>query len=109
MTTKQLNIENRTYYFCNDLINVTHFEASNLKLETWKDLDIYCIGYVDRKPEWHVNSVNPLYLMINRFYGCFKSDSEQKNSDKYLCIDDNTETLKKYSQVFDGIKHHLKN
>ena len=33
MTTKQLNIKNRTYYFYNDLINITNFEVSNLKLD----------------------------------------------------------------------------
>ena len=33
MTTKQLNIKNRTYYFYNDLINVLNFEASNLELD----------------------------------------------------------------------------
>ena len=31
------------------------------------------MGYVDKKPDWNVNvnvnSVNPLYLMINRVYG----------------------------------------
>ena len=29
-------------------------------------LNIYYIRYVIRNPEWNVNSVNPLYLMINR-------------------------------------------
>ena len=33
MTTKQLNIKNRTYYHYNDLINVLKFEAGNLKLD----------------------------------------------------------------------------
>ena len=33
ITTRQLNIENRTYYFYNDLINVLNFETSNLKLD----------------------------------------------------------------------------
>ena len=33
MTTKQLNIKNRTYYFDNDLINILGFEANNLKLD----------------------------------------------------------------------------
>ena len=49
MTTKQLDIKNRPYYFYNDLINVLNFEAYNLKLDkkTWKDIDIFCIGYVD--------------------------------------------------------------
>ena len=33
MTTKQLDIKNRTYYFFNDLINVLNFEPINLKLD----------------------------------------------------------------------------
>ena len=59
MTTKQLNIKNRTYYFYNDAVNITSFEASNLKLDkkTSMSLDIYYICYVDKKPEWEVNSV----------------------------------------------------
>ena len=32
MTTKQLDIKNKTYYFYNDLINVSNFEPCNLKL-----------------------------------------------------------------------------
>ena len=32
MTTKQLKIKNRSYYFYNGLINVLNFEAGNLKL-----------------------------------------------------------------------------
>ena len=31
MTTRQLNIKNRTYYFYNDLINALNFEANNSK------------------------------------------------------------------------------
>ena len=86
MTTKQLNIKNRTYYFYNDLINITNYEASNLKLDkkTSMCLDIYYIGYVDKKPEWYVNSVNPLSLMINRIDGYV----EEKNGSKYLNISD---------------------
>ena len=42
-------------------------------------LDIYYIGYVDKKLEWDVNSVNPLYLMINRIYGYV----EEKSGNKY--------------------------
>ena len=70
-------------------------------------LDIYYIGHVDKKPEWNVNSVNPLYLMINRIDGYV----EEKNGNKYLNMSDtsrNNEILKKYNQVFDGIKYHSK-
>ena len=62
MTTRQVNIKNRRYYFYNDLINVINFEASKLILDkkTWKDIDIYYMGYVDKKRDWNVNSINPL-------------------------------------------------
>ena len=52
---------------------------------------------------WNVNSVNPLYLMINRIDGFI----EDKNRDKYLNISDtdrNSEVLRKYSEVWNGIK-----
>ena len=68
-------------------------------------LDICYIGYVNKKPEWDINSVNPLYLMINRTYGYV----EEKNGNKYLNIDDTiSEILKKYNQVFNKIKYHIK-
>ena len=96
MTTKQLNIKNRTYYFYNDLINIVNFEASNFKLDKKAStgLDSYYIGYVDKKPDWSVNSVNLLYLIINRIDGYV----EEKNGSKYLNISDtgrNSEVLKK--------------
>ena len=71
MSTRQLNIKNRKYNFYNDLINVLNFETNNLKLDkkTWKNIDVYYIGYVDKKSDLNVNSVNPLYLIINRVYG----------------------------------------
>ena len=74
MTTKQLKINNKSYYFYNDLINILNFEANNLKIDkkTWRNLDIYYIGYVDKKSDWNFNSVNPLYLMINRFMDTLK-------------------------------------
>ena len=33
MSTKQLNIENKSYYFYNDLINLSNFSINNLKLD----------------------------------------------------------------------------
>ena len=53
MTTKQLDIKNRSYYFYNDLINILGFGANNLQFDRKPsmDLDIYYIGYVDKKSE----------------------------------------------------------
>ena len=87
MTTKQLDIKNKSYHFYNDLISLSNFSINNLKLDknTWKDIDIYHIGYVDKnKPEdWCVNSVNPLYLMIKKVF-CFVGE---KSGVEYLKID----------------------
>ena len=102
MTTKQLNIKKRSYFY-NDLINVLNFEASNLKIDkkSWKDIDIYFIGNVNKKPYWNVNSVNPLYLIINRVY-CYVSE---KNGVRFLKIEKGDSVLINYNQVFAGIKH----
>ena len=45
---KQIEIKNRTYYFYNDIINTEEFDSNLLKIDkkTYKDIDIYCIGYI---------------------------------------------------------------
>ena len=50
-TTKQINIKNPTYYFCNDIIDIETFDSNMLKLDkkSYKNLDIYNIGYVTVK------------------------------------------------------------
>ena len=106
MTTRKLYIKNRTYYFYNDLIDLSNFEAINLNLDkkNWKDIDIYYIGYIDKeKPsDWEVNSANPLYLIINKVF-CFV---EEKKGVKYLSID-RSEVLNKLNQVFNGLKCNI--
>ena len=94
-TTKQMNIKNRTYYFHNDLINIKDFDAKLLKLDKKKsmNLGIYYIVYDTKKPEYKINSVRTLYLLINRIDGFI----EEKEGDKYLNIpstDRNIEVLK---------------
>ena len=63
-------------------------------------LNIYYIGYITKNL---CGMLNPLYLMINRIDGFI----EEKDGDKYLSIaspDKNSEVLKKYSEVWSGIK-----
>ena len=111
-STKEINIKERTYYFYNDIIDLKTFDSKNLKLDkkTYKDLDIYNIGYVTIKKigcGYDVNSVNPLYLRINNASGYI----EKINEDKYLVFDDtdeNKELLKKYDDVFNGIIDEIK-
>ena len=48
---KQINIKNRTYYFYNDITEIQTFDSNMLKLDknSYKNLDIYNIGYVTVK------------------------------------------------------------
>ena len=45
---KQINIENRTYYFYNDITNIKNFESILLKIDkkSYKNIGIYNIGYI---------------------------------------------------------------
>ena len=86
---KQIDIKNRTYYFYKDQINLKGFGASLIKVDKKnnKEIDIYYIGYVTFKEIANcnnINSVNPLYLMIDKMIGHF----EEKNGNKYLVLDD---------------------
>ena len=106
-TTKQIMIKNQTYYFYNDIIDLENFDAKLLKLDkkSYKDLDIYNIGYVTIKKigyGYDINSVNPLYLRIDNVNGYI----EEINGDKYLVFDvtyENKELLKRYDNVFNRI------
>ena len=53
MASRQLNIEGRTYYFYNDLINIKNFNNNNnnSKLDKKGVLgnDVYYIGYITKK------------------------------------------------------------
>ena len=109
VTTKQLNIKNRTYYFYDDLINLKDFDPNLLKLDKKlsMDISIYYIGYVAKNPEYNINSVNPLYLLISELDGFI----EEKEGSKYLNTSltyNNNDVLVKYAEVWSGIKDQIK-
>ena len=51
VTTKQLNIKNRTYYFYNDLITLKDFDPNLLKLDkkSSMNISIYYIGMLQKR------------------------------------------------------------
>ena len=108
---KQVNIKNRTYYFYNERINLQNFDAKFLKTDEkdYKEIEIYYIGYVTVKKIANcnsINSVNPLYLMIDEMIGHF----EEKNENKYLVldnVDENKEVSKKYEEIYEGVKKEI--
>ena len=109
---RQINIKNRTYYFYNDIIDLENFKSNLLKIDKkpYKDIGIYNIGYITIKKIddcENINSVNPLYLNIAHASGYIK----EKGVKKYLVFDstdENKELIKKYNDVFNGIRDKIK-
>ena len=108
MTTKQLNIKNRTYYFYNDLINLKDFDPSLLKLDKnhqW--ILVFTTAMLQKKSEHNINSVNQLYLLIGELDGFI----EEKEGSEYLNISltyNNNDVLAKFAEVWRGIKDQIK-
>ena len=109
---KQINIKNWTYYFYINQINLKDFDARLLKVhqkEKFKEIGIYWIGYVTLKKIANcnnINSLNSLYLIINKMIGHF----EETNENKYLVLDDvdeNKEVSKRYEEVWEGVKKEI--
>ena len=102
---KEINIKNQTYYFFDDMINIKTFHSNLLKIvkKSYKNIDIYYIGYIAIKKFGdceNIESVNLLYLIIYFATGHFK----EKNDKKYLILD----LADKYEEIWSGIRSEIK-
>ena len=94
------------------MITLKNFEPNLLKIDkkSYKNIGIYNIGYITIKKiddYENIYSVNPLYLTISHASGYI----EEKGVNKYLVFnstDENKELLKKYNDVFNGIRDKIK-
>ena len=94
------------------MINIKNFDPILLKIDrkSFKDIGIYNIEYITIKKIDDcetIYSVNFLYLLINHASWYI----EEKGVNKYLIFDptdENKELLKKYSDVWNGIKNKTK-
>ena len=85
------------------MININDFDLSLIKIgnKTYKNIDIYNIGYIAIKNTddyENSNSVNLLYLTIGEVGGFI----EESNGNKYLVFastDENKEVLEKYTEL----------
>ena len=88
-------------------MKIKNFNPDLLKIDikSYKNIDIYYIGYITMKDFDYVkiNKVNPLYLIIDKVDG----NIEEKNANKYLTsasTDKNKEALIKYTELWNRIK-----
>ena len=101
----EINIQDWTYYFFNDMITIEVFDSTLLKIDkkSYKNIDIYYIGYIIKKIS---DYENPLYLIIGEVDGHI----EEKNGSKYLIFDftdENKAVLEKYTERWDGIQNEF--
>ena len=110
---KQITIKNRTlnrtYYFCDDMINLKNFKWNLLKIDkkSYKNIGIYNIGYIKFGGCENIYSANPSHLLVNHASRYI----EEKNGSKYLIFDSTDENKvlpKKYTDVWDGIKNEIR-
>ena len=89
------------------MININSFDSNLLKIDkkSYKNIDIYYIGYITKKDSEYVkiHSVNTLYFITGDIDGSIV----EKNENKYLTFvstDKNKEVLGKYTELWNGIK-----
>ena len=89
------------------MININSFDSNLLKIDkkSYKNIDIYYIGYITKKDSEYVkiHSVNTLYFITGEVDGSIV----EKNENKYLTFvstDKNKEVLGKYTELWNGIK-----
>ena len=93
------------------MINLKNFESNLLKIDkkSYKNIDIYNIGYITTKKTddyESIYSIYPLYLRDNHANGYI----DEKNENNYLIVDspdESKELLKKYTDVWKGIKNKI--
>ena len=97
MSIKDIKINNHTYYFFDDVINIKVFDPNNIDIDEkpYKNILIYYIGYVTIKKDLKIYSVNPLYLIFRYVNVYF----EEINGNMYLMLvptNESKEKIKKY-------------
>ena len=108
-TTKEIDIKNRTYYYCNDIIDLDEFNESKIKVDKkdFNAIDIYYLAYEYKKKITECNiirSVNPLYLRIVDIKGQFEKG---KDDAWYQKISDKDDVYKKLVDIFEIIKNEI--
>ena len=108
-TVKQINIKNRTYYFCKDILDLEEFDKSKIKIDKkdFNEIDIYYLGYDHMKKisECNViNSVNAFYLRIVDMKGQFEKG---KDDAWYLVAFFKDAVYEKLTNIFESIKNKI--
>ena len=110
MTLKSLKIKNESYYFWNDMFYLNEFDPDLVevnKRELRINGDIYYIGYKTNTPQYNINSVNLLYLIVKDFVG--NVEKIKGSEERYLVINESSkEIINIFDKLFDFIEKKIK-
>ena len=98
MTLKSLKIKNESYYFGDDMVYLDDFNEELRKLVKRESRIDYYIGHKVSKPQYSINSANPLYLIVKDLVG--RVERRKGSSDRYVVVD---ESNKKIISVFNKL------
>ena len=103
---KDISMKSHTSYFFGDNINIKNFNPNNIKIDEklYKNILIYYIEYVTITDSKYVkiNSVNPLYLIINKVNGYFEEINKSMQL-KLVPTNENKEKILKYEELWSKI------
>ena len=88
MNVKSLEVKNTSYYYYDDIVHADEFDKNLIKVDKRESrigANIYYISYIVNKPQYNINSFNPLCLILNDVK-CTVEKIEG-SSDRYLVID----------------------
>ena len=109
MVVKSLKIKNNSYYFWDDTIYLEDFDENLIKIvkrESRVGVDIYYIGCTVKNPQYNIDSVNLLSLVIKHIYA--RVEKIEGSSDRYLVIDrSNTGLINIFDKLFSFIKDKI--
>ena len=109
VNVKSLEKKNISYYYYDDIVHADKFDKNLIKVnkrESRIGTDIYYIGYIVNKPQYNINNVNPLYLILEDVK-C-TAEKIEGSSDRYLVIDlSNKDVLNVFDDMFDFISNKV--
>ena len=103
---KDISMKSHTSYFFGDNINIKNLNPNNIKIDEklYKNILIYYIENVTIKDSKYVkiNSVNPLYLIINKVNGYFEEINKSMQL-KLVPTNESKEKILKYEELWSKI------
>ena len=91
------------------MVYLDNFNVDLIKIvrrESRIDVDIYYIGYIVNKPQYDINSLNPLHLIVRNLVG--RIGKIEGSIDRYLVVDEsNKNVISAFDKLWKFIKDEI--